>query len=145
MSEKEKKETNYQKITHELGQIRTEVSNLRTTLLGIDGNNGIRGLINHMDKRLDRVEVDQGHLKTAISNLQNNQENCQKLFSTKEENNLLEKAVLQKLNEMDEKRESARKDDSRHMDRIKASQKTIIVSAVGIFLSVVVNILILVL
>ncbi len=145
MNEKENKTTNYQKITRELSEIKTEVSNLRTTLLGIDGNNGIRGLINHIDRRLDRVEVDQGHLKTALSNLQQNQEHSHKVFSTKEENNMLERTVLNKLNEMDEKREQARKEDSKHVERLKISQRAIFISAIGIFLSVVVNMLILVL
>jgi len=95
----------------EFQELREEVTEMRTAVLGIDGKNGLMGSMQEIKGDVKDLTRTVNDIVSSLNTFKDSQLNNHKLFATKAEVNNLEHTIIMKLNEFDRKRDEARKAD----------------------------------
>lgn len=110
----------------EFQELREEVTEMRTAVLGIGGQDGFRGDLAELKSDVKELTRNVNDIISSLNVFKDTQLNNHKLFATKAEVSNLEHAVILKLNDFDRKRDEARKADkmeAEEKDRLNRNDK----------------------
>lgn len=101
----------------EFQELREEVTEVRTAVLGIGGQDGFRGDLAELKSDVKDLTKNVNDIISSLNVFKDTQLNNHKLFATKAEVSNLEHAIILKLNDFDRKRDEARKADKLQLEQ----------------------------
>ena len=131
-----------------INELKNDIQALKITLIGIDGQNGMRSQINNLFSELAEIRGILSSYMESLSDIRAKEARCSLVFSTKKELEESEDRVLAKLDEMKDELESDRKEREKekeerqkHVDNLKTSRWILGASILGILASSVISLL----
>lgn len=132
----------------DIALIHTEVEALKVTLIGIDGNNGMRSQITNLTSEIGDIKRCFSDLIQKMSSIDSENSRNDLVYSTKKEQRDMEEKILAKIEEITKQYEEERKEREadkeerkRHLETLKTSRWLLGASIFGIFVSSIITII----
>ena len=123
--DEEKKPKSYNYNDHnivskeEFNELKNTVHELKIALVGIDGENGFRGTLKSLDKRMGEMESDVRKISTFMETFKSKDLLYHETFSTKVELLSLKEVIISEITKLGREREVIRKEDRAREEDIK--------------------------
>ena len=132
----------------EIADLSKEILALKTTLIGIDGQNGMRSQINGLSQDVNDIKNSLNKYFQAISDIKTQEARYDLVFASKMELRAVEEKMYQKILDLENKiekdiedREKQRTEDEKHRQNYGVSKKALNLSIIALLLSTILNIL----
>ena len=136
------------KIEDQISEIKTDIGNLKTTLIGLDGKNGMRSQIVSLKKDLEDLQSSLNELLSRLDSIRSEQEKTNLIYATKDRLKELENKICRKLENIEENREKEKKEtesqkkiEKLNMDRLKNARYSLYVAIAGLVLKEVLTLI----
>lgn len=131
----------------EIANLSKEILALKTTLIGIDGQNGMRSQINGLSQDINDIKNSLNRYFQAISDIKTQEARYELVFASKIELRTVEEKMYQKILDLENKiekdiedREKQRTEDEKHRQSYGVSKKTLNLSIIALLISTIINI-----
>ncbi len=131
----------------EITNLSKEILALKTTLIGIDGQNGMRSQINGLSQDVNDIKNSLNRYFQAISDIKSQEAKYDLVFASKMELRAVEEKMYQKILDLENKiekdiedREKQRIEDEKHRQNYGVSKKTLNLSIIALLISTIINI-----
>jgi predicted PilT family ATPase len=131
----------------EIANLSREIQALKVTLIGIDGQNGMRSQILGLSQDINEIKNSLNQYLKAISDIKAQEARYDLIFATKRELRDLEEKICKKITDLDdrleaeaEQREEERKKQEMHNENLSISKKALIVSILALLITSTVGI-----
>jgi predicted PilT family ATPase len=131
----------------EIADLSKEILALKTTLIGIDGQNGMRSQINGLSQDVNDIKNSLNKYFQAISDIKTQEARYDLVFASKMELRAVEEKMYQKILDLENKiekdiedREKQRTEDEKHRQNYGVSKKALNLSIIALLLSTILNI-----
>ena len=131
----------------EITNLSKEILALKTTLIGIDGQNGMRSQINGLSQDINDIKNSLNRYFQAISDIKSQEARYDLVFASKMELRSVEEKMYQKILDLENKiekdiedREKQRTEDEKHRQNYSVSKKTLNLSIIALLISTIINI-----
>jgi chromosome segregation ATPase len=132
---------NEHQLEKEIFGLKSDLNILKTTLIGIDGQNGLRGTLQNLNEELSNVKNKIDFFRESIGNLKSDQKGFSLILATKEELKELESKIFQKLEEAEKSRleekkelEKRKKEDEINLKRLRTARYSLYIAIVGLII-----------
>lgn len=130
----------------EIANLSKEILALRTTLIGIDGHNGMISQINELSQDMGEIKDSLNNYLRAISDIKAQEARYDLVFASKRELRSVEEKMFQKILDLEnkiekdiEKRDLQRKEDELNNKNFGISKKAYYLSIVALIVSAIFN------
>ena len=130
----------------DISSIHTEVESLKVTLIGIDGNNGMRSQISNLTLEITDLKKCFNKLIQGVFNINSDNSKNDLVFSTKKELRETEKRITGKIEDLQKnykeerkEREDDKEERKKHLDNLKTSRWILLASILGILTSSIIT------
>lgn len=120
----------------DIQDLKKQVAEMRIGFIGIDGHSGLKGDVNELKKDVKSLTRTVDDIAVNLSNIKDEQNRNHELFAYKSEVNRTEDRIMLKLNDMDRKREEARKGDEDRKSSSSRGRVALVISTIGLLASV---------
>jgi predicted PilT family ATPase len=131
----------------EIADLSKEILALKTTLIGIDGQNGMRSQINGLSQDVNDIKNSLNKYFQAISDIKTQEARYDLVFASKMELRAVEEKMYKKILDLENKiekdiedREKQRTEDEKHRQNYGVSKKALNLSIIALLLSTILNI-----
>lgn len=133
----------------EIANLSKEILALKTTLIGIDGHNGMRSQINGLSQDVNEIKNSLNNYLRAISDIKAQEARYDLVFASKMELRTVEEKLCQKITDLDDKiekdieqREKERAEEEEKKRSYGISKKTLTLSIIALVITTILNIFI---
>jgi len=137
-----------QQLEKEIFGLKSDLNVLRTTLIGIDGQNGLRGTIQNLNEDISCIKKKIDSFIETMGDLKSDQRGFSLVLATKDELKELENKIFQKLEEAEKSRKEEKleldrrkKEDEINLKRLRTARYSLYIAIVGLIIKEVIPLL----
>jgi len=124
-------------INTRLMNVEKEINSLRVTIIGIDGQNGMRSQLTKIENKMESMDSTIRTIAETLQVIQDREQKCPLIYSTKEENRSMEDKLISKIEEIEEGRLAEKKGDTIRMQDIRYIKYGLLLTLAGLVFSIV--------
>jgi len=125
-------------INTRLMNVEKEINSLRVTIIGIDGQNGMRSQLTKIESKMESMDSSIRTIAETLQTIQDREQKCPLIYSTKEENRFMESKLIQMMEDMEKERVQSAKSDTLRSQDIRLFKYGLYLTGIGLLSNIII-------